>query len=338
MKKILIATNLITAALLLFAFTKPDSNKVVEDTGQGPVTNISLGVNMNVAKDIVENYRTKTWDSIEFNNKKYKDARSVWFSLAKLKNFIADIESKVKNTPGKNDKKCNVDDFDLGLRIYFGNYPGTETLWKDTKYGTYFDDHLLPQKYMGLHTVMLVPTLYNANDGFHYDFDPRHIRKSSGRCMGIRIDSVMNILAAANSVVNGQIANNEFYGIMPNNRDNKALFGKIDAFVKSKIDVAFKGMDVPAGSTEANNINIDFTNAGTLVPPPYPEDYGTGTAGRSASTTTSTQVKLNFTYNVPCSGASFMRWVDGLPINCGQYEQQINSTQRAKKTDQIKQQ
>ncbi|MBL7701745.1 MAG: hypothetical protein JNM14_05815 [Ferruginibacter sp.] len=320
MKKILIATNVITASMLLFAFGKPDKNKVSESTGQGPVTNISLGVNTNVAKDIVANYKTGIWNGRKIDNNYYKDARSVWFSLAKLKNFIADLESKVKNGPGEV-RKCDVDDFELGVRIYFGNYPGTEALWKDARYGTYFDDHLLPKRYMGLHTVMLVPTLYNPVDSFHYDFDPRYISRSGKKCMAMRIDSVMNKLALESPAIDGQIARNEFYGIMPSNRDNKALFSKVNNFINSKDGIAARG-----------DVNVDFTNAGTLVPPPDPQDF---TVARKSA---SAQEKYSSTYNVPCSGASFMRWVDGLPLQCGQYQQSPNSTQRAIKTEIIKQQ
>lgn len=328
MKKILIATNIVTASLLLLAFMKPGNNKLPESTNLGPVTNISLGVNMNVAKDIVTNYKTGVWNGRKVNNKNYKDARSVWFSLAKLKNFIKDLELKViGNAVTK--PKCTIDDFDLGVRIYFGNYPSTQALWDSSRYGTYFDDHLLPENYMGLHTVMLVPTLYNQDDGFHYDFDPRYVAMSAGKCSAIGIDSVMKILETTSSTVNGQIANNEFYAIMPSNKDNKGLAKK--EFVKSKpkqqnLALRSQGGEIP---------NIDFTNAGTLVPPPYPEDYDA--AQRSANSQNSNRVKVTTTYNVPCSGASFMRWADGLPIHCGQYQQQHNATQKSMNTQQFKQ-
>lgn len=327
MKKILITTNIITASLLLLAFIKPGNNKLPESTTLPPVTNNSLGVNMNVAKDIVANYKTGIWNGRRIDNKSFKDARSVWFSLAKLKLFIADLEAKVNgNDPLV--KPC-TDISDLGVRIYFGNYPSTKALWDSSRYGTYFDDHLLPERYKGLHTVMLVPTIYNQADGFYYDFDPRHIKRVGGRCTALGIDSVMKILETASTSINGRLADNEFYAIMPSNTDNKDLFAREKEFVKSRRNTLLK-------STSTTPVNIDFTNAGTLVPPPYPEDYGT--SERSANPSNNTQVRVTTTYNVPCSGASFMRWVDGLPIRCGQYQNQQNATQRSIIAPTLKQQ
>ncbi len=318
MKKILIATNIVTASLLLLAFIKPD-NKLPENVSSAPVTNISLGVNMNVAKDIVANYKTEIWNGRVVKDKNFKDARSVWFSLAKLKNFIADLELKVKTTPISG-TKCTIDDFDLGVRIYFGNYPAIDTLWTSSRYGTYFDDHLLPEKYMGLHTVMMVPTLYNQADSFHYDFDPRYITMSTGNCSAIRIDSVMKILATASSTVTGQIANNEFYAIMPSNKDNKGLAKK--EFVKSKP----KQQNIALKSQGGAIPNIDFINAGTLVPPPYPPE--TDKYKMAANT---------IQYYIPYSGASFMRWVDGTNT-CGWNSRPLYQSEKTKKTTIIKSQ
>ena len=164
MKKILIITNIVTASLLLLAFIRPASVFKTESGNTGPASPTSLGVNMNVARDIVANYRTRMWNGSVVENKNYKDARSVWFSLAKLKRFIADLELKAKGIPGTK-SYCDLNDFDLGVRIYFCKYP-IKTAWDSPLYGTYFNDHWLPKGYSGLHTVMLVPTLYNPVDSF----------------------------------------------------------------------------------------------------------------------------------------------------------------------------
>lgn len=307
MKKILIATNIITASLLLFAFTRPGNTAKPETVQAGPSSPISLGVNMNVAKEMVENYRNGIWKGRKVRNYYYKDARSVWFSLAKLKNFIADIELKIK---GGKEIKCDIDDFDLGVRIYFGNYPDSN--WQNPKYGNYFNNHMLPETYRGLHTVMMVPTLYNVTDGFNYDFDPRFINANGKKCEAYRIDSVMKLLQAANNITppNEYIANNEFYSIMPDNRDSKGLSRK--EFIPGTPTNAKKATKTPETTAGTTSTNVDFTNAGTLIPPPYPEDV------------TAQRTSLTNKYYVPCSGASFMRWVDGTYL-CGWYNADIST-------------
>lgn len=88
--------------------------------------------------EVTKEYQTRRWDVI---NQKLgiEDAKSIWFSLDRLQNFISGIE--------KSSATLNIQSKDLGVRLYYGVYKNNP-------------------EYAGLHTIFIVPT-YNG-----VDFDP----------------------------------------------------------------------------------------------------------------------------------------------------------------------
>lgn len=120
-----------------------------------------MRLNVPFVKALIENYAANHWSLINDSctslqdNASYpdvQDARSVWFSLADIKKFICDFE-KV------------ADESQLGVRIYYGEYSADMV-----------NSFNVDPQCVGLHTVLMVPTLLGA-DGYNHDFDP--VTKSS---------------------------------------------------------------------------------------------------------------------------------------------------------------
>lgn len=93
------------------------------------------------------------------------NSQSAWFSLDDLKRFLWEIETKVCNNPCSNLKTS-----DLGVRIYYAQYPDS------VRYRQLTNGWALQKRYEGLNTVFMVPT-YNSlsndplsNDFIHTDF------------------------------------------------------------------------------------------------------------------------------------------------------------------------
>lgn len=116
-------------------------------------------VNFNTAKIMADNYA-----ATESNNAKLLfadkdgniqgngDARSVWFPIEKIKNFIWHIENQGC------EKNCG---HELGIRMYFARYPGVnDTLWDKNLNG-------VSKIYANRHTLFFVPTYYDG----HTDVD-----------------------------------------------------------------------------------------------------------------------------------------------------------------------
>lgn len=132
----------------------------------------TIGEDSDHFKRVLENYRVKVWDLINAtrmdqstNNPfftstagigkndardiyKNTDARSIWFSLETIKQFICTIE--------KNNARLSHPATDLGIRFYYAVYEDTF--------------HLAAKK--NQHTLFMVPTYKNGN-GSEVDFDPR---------------------------------------------------------------------------------------------------------------------------------------------------------------------
>lgn len=177
MKKILLATNVLTAlALCAMLFTgctnKPDSNP---DDGGHVIENITPTNNscgtcegtvsrstMSAAyfRSLLGNYRNHNWQATSALLNNRRDSRSVWFDLNTLKSFIAAIESNVANA-------CEGDHCSkqLGLRIYFGQYGGIA--------------NAPISQYDSLHTLVMVPTMRMETKKSVFenvDFDYQHLQ------------------------------------------------------------------------------------------------------------------------------------------------------------------
>jgi hypothetical protein len=118
-------------------------------------------INYETAIGISENYKNDLYKStINTGGKTLQnqdpDARSVWFSLDRLKNFIWHVEK------ANCDSGCN--EASLGLRIYFAKYPDLN----NTNYTGLKD---VPKNYSNHHTLFMVPT-YQNEKGYNVDFYP----------------------------------------------------------------------------------------------------------------------------------------------------------------------
>jgi hypothetical protein len=104
----------------------------------------NIMMDINYAKGVALNYKNDQWQYINAHFPQGKtDARTAWFSIADLQNFINQLLVLNPNTSG--------------IRIYYGahsaefpnpNQPGTD----------------------GMHTVLLIPTILR-NDNVNHDFD-----------------------------------------------------------------------------------------------------------------------------------------------------------------------
>ncbi len=131
--------------------------------------------NARIAYQMVSNYRMNHWKIINNYCEPFKssdamattspddpsvvnDARSAWFNLDTLKQFINTIESLtcIKDTSCDHPLK-------LGIRIYYAEYP----LSADSLHINY---GITDGQYAGMHTLLMIPTYDN---GLHdVDFDP----------------------------------------------------------------------------------------------------------------------------------------------------------------------
>lgn len=111
------------------------------------------------------------------------DARSVWFSLETLKEFVFNIEKSLCN------QNCNQK-LELGVRIYYAQYPdiaALRTTYTSIQNGLSLYDDLqdINNRYGKNHTLFMVPTYDKAipvgkklpiqYDTVHVDFDPWHL-------------------------------------------------------------------------------------------------------------------------------------------------------------------
>jgi hypothetical protein len=323
MKKISLLLNVLLVSFILFQSFRSDhavsGAEVPENTSPLPYNapDIQLGIDPSLSRKMLEEYRDAIWKSRNINGGVGKDARSVWFSLPKLKAFIREIEEKAGVV-------C-PDSFALGIRIYYGAYPAEPQIGAKAAWMNYFSDHKLPMEYSNHHTVVLVPTYWNNVDGHNHDIDPRFkladfSGQAASKCSRFAsIKDVMGVLlpAVPNPVIPpgiyfdsiGKVARTQSFMLMPDNLDNWRFYRKFEL-----ANATYKGR----GSDESSS-NIppppgsDFTNGGTLIPPPYPiPERVTGPTGTGATqpTLSAQRAAMKSYYHIPSSGASYMRWVD----------------------------
>ncbi|HOZ52698.1 MAG TPA: hypothetical protein PLU17_12615 [Chitinophagaceae bacterium] len=115
------------------------------------------------ARDLADRYKNECQPALSniINQEGVVDARCIQFSLASLKKYIWELETKV----------CGCDTFrDLGIRFYYGKYPDL----RKSRAGQYPDLAGLDPNYSSLHTIFLVPTYKDAT-GVNRDFEPLDI-------------------------------------------------------------------------------------------------------------------------------------------------------------------
>lgn len=232
MKKLLIFSNLFWISIILFpSFIKPNQPNSAVAGSSYHLIDASL------VKLMIENYRDFYVNT--FIKKKTTaagtiildktngtqnniDSRSNWFSVEKIREFMFDMDSLSL----KNGTKLS------GIRFYYIKYPEPKT-W--VKYD-YFKSTGLPQNYQNRHSLMLVPTYFNKENGFQTDFDPRKYVAGKPMDMGIVLDSLIK------------------------KENQETLFDSRTGLVASK--AAILGADNSGG-------NASMANGGGLIPP-YP--------------------------------------------------------------------
>jgi hypothetical protein len=123
------------------------------------------GFNLGLATEMISNYRKNHWQMINKYCRPFSgfpnsvpqdtvDARSVWFDLDTLKAFINTIEITACRNSCPNLK--------LGVRIYYAEYPGADTM---VNYG-------LDPSLAHMHTVLMMPTYQDNTSQLNMDFDP----------------------------------------------------------------------------------------------------------------------------------------------------------------------
>jgi hypothetical protein len=120
-----------------------------------------------MVKSMVTQYSGAQLNSIQKDsliNHVPEDARSIWFDLETLKQFMYQIEHNAGNHFAESDKKK------LGVRIYYAAYPS------NTKMREMAADQTDPNfsynpAYENLHTLVMIPTISGA-DKENYDFNP----------------------------------------------------------------------------------------------------------------------------------------------------------------------
>jgi hypothetical protein len=144
-------------------------------------------INYETATLLANNYKNDLWKANIWKQDKSPvaefvdnpDARSVWFSLERLKNFIWHVEKQNCDSLGYNET--------LGMRIYFAKYPELNLTG-----GGWLGLDEVPKEYSNHHTLFMVPT-YQNEKGNNVDFYPGICRASLDKAPLMQLkDSVEN--------------------------------------------------------------------------------------------------------------------------------------------------
>jgi hypothetical protein len=134
-----------------------------------------------------------------------QDARSIWFDLQKMKQFIGYIEATACNSG------C-ADSLQLGIRIYYAKYPDKKTLESDDQFAG------VPSDYANHHTVFMVPTYRKSKDNGNTDFDPQGVKG----CQPATFDPVKGLVFLGFDAGTGPDGQN--HGSLRPPPDNTGLF------------------------------------------------------------------------------------------------------------------
>ena len=292
MKKLLIITNVIWVCIFYFKCCKPEPAPTPTPT---PVSCNTISSNYTdvQASGRISPIEANTMADLYYQNHypdynrrigEYAgvgdadlDARSVWFSLETLKQFLWEIESKSTTCKG-----CET--LNLGVRIYYGEYP-VPTDPNDTAF---------PAAEKKKHSIFMVPTYAKKDDEGKlrdYDFNPNLLTvdldgKIYGeKCQPITLMEYKNLTKPSKSGITKTAMSNtliaidfleEKFILTPNPRSlvkTKTVEEK-DRNNDEEIDNK-KGKDKKEGkvkkvtfNTFQNNTNPDymFQNHGSLCP------------------------------------------------------------------------
>ncbi len=195
MKRLLIITNTIWLLIFVFVFFRYCKSGKTEDC-KTISSNYSRETERKGRLSLVE---AKTMADLYFKNhfpvpngninaysgdvgNKEVDARSVWFSLETLKQFLWDIESESATC------KSGCQTLNLGVRIYYAEYPVP----------TDPTDKAFPADEKKKHTIFMVPTYSKEGSDRNprdYDFNPRVISygKIGSPCAPITLQELIKV-------------------------------------------------------------------------------------------------------------------------------------------------
>lgn len=175
MKKLLIITNVIWICIFYFKCCTPEpkpepvSCNTISSNYSGVSTSGRISpVEANTMADLYYahhypdyNKRIGEYAGVDGQD---LDARSVWFSLETLKQFLWEIESKSATCTG-------CEKLNLGVRIYYGEYAVPDIQKGD-------DPTQFPFTHKKMHSVFMVPTYAKKDNGGtlrDYDFNPNQL-------------------------------------------------------------------------------------------------------------------------------------------------------------------
>lgn len=149
------------------------------------------------------------------------DARSIWFDLETLKEFLYHIEHNVtKNATQARNKE-------LGVRIYYAAYPKNDKM-RDLAATQTDPNFSMNPDYEKLHTLVMIPTI-EGDHGENYDFNPLDTNSYIG-FVNMRKDGAFSSNSSSYSTLSlGTSANpvNTAQGISTNNAVNARNHGEL---------------------------------------------------------------------------------------------------------------
>jgi len=170
MKKLFISISIfLNVAFLIIACTKKDMQAPVEKAPaadaafyEGSLADYSdhyHGLTFNQVTQMLDNYEGHQ-SAVINATMGITDARSCWFSLKDIKNFMGHLEAEVQKN-----RAVNIDG--LGIRFYYGAHSNPSVLPG------------IPSNYAGLHNLVMIPT-YKDVKGIDTDFDPYYVDRQTG--------------------------------------------------------------------------------------------------------------------------------------------------------------
>jgi hypothetical protein len=174
-----ILTTAIFTAVAVYLFIKPNHIFDIPDETRN-LNSICMDydtvspptLTSKMVKSMVDKYSATQLNNIQTatSNSVPRDAKSIWFDVETLKQFLYHIEHNVaKNQSSKQN---------IGVRIYYAAYP------KNSEMSLLAQDQSDPNftmnpSYENLHTLVMIPTI-SGSDGNNYDFNPLDVNSYNG--------------------------------------------------------------------------------------------------------------------------------------------------------------
>ncbi len=169
-----ILTYVLAGVLLVFgvyAYNYPPSSKInikngsiCKDYRKKPISELEV----RLVHEMVNGYRKDKKQLFHINGGMTfpgpsgftkRDAESIWFDFETLQAFLFHMENEAT--------KRGTDSDELGVRIYYANYPEDQMFWDKTKTT---DLQGVSLDYKKRHTLVCIPTI--RRDGLNMNFNP----------------------------------------------------------------------------------------------------------------------------------------------------------------------